>query len=293
MKVFKNTIIGALLLVSGALFAQQESLVSFYTEHASLYNPAYVGANAQAYISTGIRAQWTGVDHAPETQLLTFGTKVGKNVGIGLSIYRDVTFVEKQTYTSIDFSYKVKVSEKTNLFLGLKAGGNFYDVNTDGLETYNHQVDPSLISVNNFNPNIGIGAILKQKKWMVSLSIPRLLNTDRAKREDGTAYVSTDQTHVYLGSSYDFTLSQNWMLKPSALIVYVPGAPTSMSVTAMLDFKNAMALGASYRTDSAYAGLFSLKLSKKLMVGFAYELSTQADLAKARNTNEIFLKLRF
>jgi hypothetical protein len=29
------------------------------------------------------------------------------------------------------------VTESTNLFLGIKAGGNFYDVNAAGLQTYN------------------------------------------------------------------------------------------------------------------------------------------------------------
>src|SRR5690606_28447645 len=116
----------------------------------------------------------------PETKTVSFGTPLGKNVGIGISVVNDKTFVENQTVFGIDFSYHLKMNDATDLYLGIKAGGNFYDVNTTGLETYNIIEDPALGSISNFNPNIGAGVLLKHDKWYASLSVPKLLSTTRA-----------------------------------------------------------------------------------------------------------------
>jgi type IX secretion system PorP/SprF family membrane protein len=148
MKSFKKLIIALLLLSSSAIFAQQESIFTFYRYQMNIVNPAYVGVDDKTIISSGIRNQWTGIEDAPETQAVAFGTSLGKNTGLGLSMVRDKTFIEKQSFFGLDFSYKLKVTESTNLFLGIKAGGNFYDVNTAGLQTYNLMGDPALNSIN-------------------------------------------------------------------------------------------------------------------------------------------------
>jgi hypothetical protein len=48
-----------------------------------------------------------------------------------------------------------------------------------------------------------------------------------------------------------------------------------------------------YRTDKAYAAMSTVRLSKRFVFGFAYEMSTQPTLAAARNTNEILLQFKF
>ena len=111
--------------------------------------------------TSSLRKQWTGVAEAPETQTVSFGTSVGKNLGLGMTVIHDQTFVEKQTYVTVDFSYKVKMSETADVYFGIKAGGNTYDVNTTGLETYNLQSDPALGSITTCNPHLGVGALYK------------------------------------------------------------------------------------------------------------------------------------
>ena len=52
-------------------------------------------------------------------------------------------------------------------------------------------------------------------------------------------------------------------------------------------------LGGMYRTDKAYAAMSTIRLSKRFVFGYAYEMSMQPTLASARNTNEILLKFQF
>ena len=295
MKLYKKIITALLLTGSSALFAQQESIFSFYRYQMNLVNPAYVGVDNKTVLSSGIRNQWYGIQDAPQTQAVTFGTPMGKNTGLGLSMVRDKTFIEQQTFLAVDFSYKVKVTRSTDLYFGLKAGGNFYNVNTDGLQTYNLASDPALRNINSFVPNVGLGALLKYKNFFMSLSVPRILNSERAKNVDGFATVATDRPHVYWSSGYDIHLDDKdyLVLKPSFMLRYVNDAPSSMDFNTMLNIHDIFEFGGTYRTDNAYAGLVNFKISKKLLIGYVYEMSGRAELARARNTNELLLSFEF
>ena len=295
MKNIKNTIFGVILLGCSALFSQQEGVVTNYMYHMNAFNPAYVGVDGETVITSTFRQQWTGIADAPSAQVVSFGTTLGNNLGVGVSFLNRQTFVEKQTFTAIDFSYRLKISEKANLYMGLKAGGNFYSVNTEGLMTYNQMADPNISSISNFNPNIGIGALLKVDKWHFSLAAPRLLSTDRADNEDGLVTLAKARPHMYAVVGYDFLLKQlnNISLKPSALLRYVNGAPVSLDINTMLSFDNDFEIGATYRTDSAFAGLINFSIKKRLLLGYAYEVSTRKQLADIGNTNELLLRFKF
>lgn len=262
----------------------------------NIVNPAYAGLDNKTVITSSIRKQWTGIENAPETQAISFGTPLGKNLGIGISMVNDKTFIEKQTFLGLDFSYKVKLTEKTDLFLGLKAGGNFYNVNSAGLETYNLQSDPALSSISTFTPNLGIGGILKNGDFYISISIPRMLNSTKAKNQDGLATVATDRPHLYISSGYDIVLKTNFadlILKPSFMYRYVNGAPVSIDINTVLNIEKIIEIGAMYRTDNAYAGILNFIINKRFVLGFAYEMSTRQELARARNTNEFILQYKF
>ena len=296
MKKIQNKLAIALLLVSSAVMAQQETAYSFYRQHMNLVNPASVGIDSITVATSTLRKQWTGVPNAPETQAVSFGTTLGKKVGFGMTVISDKTFVEKQTYFSLDFSYKLKMSETADVYFGIKAGGNSYSVNTSELETYNVQADPALASISTFNPNVGVGAVYREGPMYISLSIPRLLNTKRATNDAGYASVATNSPHIYLSGGYDVPLQGEFsslILKPSAMLRYVNGAPVSLDITTMLQIDKTFELGGMYRTDKAYAAMATVLVSNRLLFGFAYEMSTQPTLAAAKNTNEILLQFKF
>lgn len=295
MKIIKNILAGALLLFSSMLFAQQESLFTTYRYHMNVVNPAYAGVDGETVLMSTIRQQWTGIKDAPQTQAVSFGTSVGNHLGLGVSMVYDKTFIEKQTQLGVDFSYKIQVGALTDLYLGIKAGGNFYNVNTSGLETYSPQSDPALVTINQFNPNVGVGALLKNDRFFVSLSVPRMLNTERAKNKDGYTSVATDRAHIYLSSGYDYDLNTatELVLKPSFMMRYVNGSPLSVDINLMLQIEKFLEIGGSYRVDNAYAAIAGLTISDHLTLGYAYETSIGKVMASARQSNEFFLRFKF
>lgn len=289
-----NFLLGLLLVTSSSLLAQQESMVTFYKNHLNLVNPAYIGVDKNTSIQTTIREQWTGVKDAPSTQALSFMTSLkDEKLALGISFIRDEVFVEKQSFITIDFAYDVQLNEQLHLLMGLKAGGNNYEVNTQGLANYDVVPDPSLTPISRLNPNVGIGFYLKHDQYYISLSSPKILNTERAKNEDGFATVATDRVHYYLSGGYTFELSPTFNLVPTMMIRYVNGAPFSTDFTATTVFNESFHLGATYRTDKSLAGLAQIKISPKMHLGYAYEYSLRSALGRANGSNELFFQIKF
>jgi ABC-type proline/glycine betaine transport system substrate-binding protein len=55
MKKIQKILAIALLLVSSAAMAQQESVISFYRQHMNLVNPAYVGVDSMTIATSTLR----------------------------------------------------------------------------------------------------------------------------------------------------------------------------------------------------------------------------------------------
>lgn len=295
MKNIFYLLTAVILLFSSSLLAQQANNFAFYKNQMNVINPAYAGIDNKTLITGSIRSQWTGVKEAPKTQAVSFGTSIGKNLGFGISVINEATFVEKLTSVGIDLSYLVKLNEATDLYLGIKAGGNSFNVNSSGLELYSVDVDPAFASINSFSPNVGVGAVLKGEKYFLSLSVPKLISFKDVKNSDGYAIVSTNRSQVYASGGYDFNLnpSGTLILKPSFMARYTSAAPISVDLSTMLMINNNFEVGGMYRTDQAVAAMASITLSKKLLVGFAYEVSSRAELATAKSTNEIVVQFKF
>lgn len=281
------------LITATAVHAQQDPNYTFYVYNMNLINPAYAGANGTTDVGVNVRSQWSNVKGAPETQSFIFGTPVGKNVGVGISVISDKTFIERQTSLALDFSYHLQLSETHDLYFGLKGSFNSYDANTEGLVTYGIQQDPNLMNLNGrFTPNFGTGVYLRHQDYFLSLSLPKILSPDRLNEDDGIATTGADRKHMYLAGGYNFILNGNTVLKPSVLLRYVDASPLSIDLTALIAFNDSFDLGAAYRIDESISGLAIFKVAKTMQIGYAYEASTNSSVRNLDNgTHEIMLKL--
>jgi type IX secretion system PorP/SprF family membrane protein len=295
MKKIHYILASALLLICSSVFAQQEGSFAFYPYQMSLINPAYTGVDGQTIITTSVRNQWSGVADAPKTQALSFGMPLVNNLGFGVAVVNSSTFIEKQTAVNINLSYKVKMNATTDLYFGVNAGANAFNVNTAGLEMYNMEADPALGSIHTFKPNFGAGAILKNEKFYVSLSAPQLLSIESATNDNGYATVEDNRPSFYLSGGYNFDLNadKTLILKPSVLARYVTDSSFTAAFSAQLQIHDMFEVGALYRTDNAYAATANFILKNKFIIGYAYEMSAVSTMASTKNTNEIVLQYKF
>ncbi len=291
MKINQYILALTLLLLVSTVYGQQEGNNTFYKDQMNIVNPAFAGAGNTTSLIMSSRSQWQGVQNAPETQVFIASTPYSENSGIGISLMSDKIFVEKQTAIYLDYSYKLKLQENLDLYLGLKAGGTFLNVDVSSLETYSYDFDPNLIDSKQFNPNMGAGAYLKGEKYYISLSAPRLLNTERLKNKEGMVTKSTDKVHTYLSGGYDVSLSEKATLKPSFMLRKVIGAPVSTDFTLTVDYLNKVEFGGAYRTDGTFSGIAVFRALQWMEFGYAYEAVSNNSISNVSNgTHEFFLK---
>lgn len=274
--------------------AQQDPNYTLYRFAMNLINPGYAGTSEKIDLGINVRSQWANVKGAPQTQSFIFAAPMGKNVGLGVSVISDKTFIEKQTSLALDFSYHLKLSDRYDLFFGLKGSFNSYNANTDGLVTYGVGQDPKLMGLNGrMNPNVGAGVYLKHDDYFVSLSVPKILSADRLEEENGIATLGPNRTHIYIAGGYDFHLGGTTVFKPSLLLKYVNASPLSVDLTAMFEFNNNFDIGPAYRVNESVGGMVLFKASKSLRIGYAYESSLKSSIQNIDNgTHEIMMNLK-
>ena len=270
------------------IFSQQESYYSLYRYNMNVINPAYAGALGKNVFAFTSRRQWSSMQDAPSTLAFSYSSERANNVGLGLSVVSDKVFIEQQTFAYLDFSYKLDM-ESTQLYLGLKAGGNFYSADPIALSAYSASSDPAQQQLSRFNPNVGAGALLKGELFWASFSIPRLFNVKR--ESDNLAVTAKDRMHSYLGGGVDFPIGSGLLVKPSVMLRKVKGLPVTTDFTGMLSWQNQFDVGISYRSSSSFALLSVISLGG-FDIGYAYETPTASSLSQLNHkTHEIVLRI--
>ncbi|RNC87927.1 MAG: type IX secretion system membrane protein PorP/SprF [Winogradskyella sp.] len=296
MNFLKNSIkIGALLFF-GITFAQQQPNYALYRYTMNAINPAYAGADGVSRLTANFRSQWVSVEDAPETQTLFYETSLNDKVGLGLSIINDDVFANQNTIFTIDFSYKLQLSETTDLFLGLKGGGSIYNFISSDLAQTAFPVDPAINTIDNgFRPIVGAGAYLVHDKYFLSFSIPSILLDERVDfNNTGLVTTVNEKTHFYLSGGYNFDLSSDWEFRPSAMVRAVSGSPVSADLTAAFRYNQRFEVAPMYRTDGGWAGTMLLNLSDWMDLGYAYEGSSREVLNNTNDgTHEILVRFTF
>ncbi|MDC0386594.1 PorP/SprF family type IX secretion system membrane protein [Flavobacteriaceae bacterium] len=277
-----------LALVPLITFSQQESYYTLYRYNMNVINPAYAGALGKNVFAFTSRRQWSSMQDAPSTLAFSYSSERENNVGLGLSVVSDKVFIEQQTFAYVDFSYKLDM-ESTQLYLGLKAGGNFYSADPIALPAYSASSDPAQQQLSRFNPNVGAGALLKGELFWASFSIPRLFNVKR--ESDNLAVTAKDRMHSYLGGGVDLPIGSGLLVKPSVMLRKVKGLPVTTDFTGMLSWQNQFDVGISYRSSSSFALLSVISLGG-FDIGYAYETPTASSLSQLNlKTHEIVLRI--
>jgi len=278
---------------------QQEPFLTSFRYQMNLINPAYAGAESQNMVAISSRNQWNALENSPKNQIITFSSQRKNNVGLGVSIGSSKFFVERNTSTYIDFSYRLSITQNTNMFLGLKGGATFYKSDLLGLYSSGSGVDPAQGFFSRINPNLGVGVLLQSESFWLSLSIPRLFSVSN---EVDFSATPTDKVHSYIATGGIFQLNDFLSIKPSMLIRSVETQPetsiiessiTTVEFLGMVGFKQFFDIGLSYRTNNAMGIISFIKIKDFLDVGYAYETSVGSTMSNLGvKTHELTLRFR-
>jgi type IX secretion system PorP/SprF family membrane protein len=280
-------------LLSNKAEAQQDPNFTLYNFNMNIINPAYAGTKDSPELNLVYRSQFLGIDDAPRTVSMAYSKNVGRNLGIGISLINDKVFILKQTDVAVDISYKIKLSEQTKLYFGLKAGGGF--TNIDLTRAYDGGDDPLFLENQDFfNPHVGAGIHVQNKNFYITVSTPNFLKGKRYEKQGNAPTVAIDNSHFYLGTGVNLSLSENLMVTPMFMMRNVEGVPNSYDMGAAFDIHKKIIIGMNYRVKEMISSYTLLNVSDKLKFGVAYDV-TMSDLylVDQRGSIEFIFKYQF
>ena len=283
----KNILYIVFLVVIGVQ-AQQDPQYTQYMYNMNVINPAYAGSSESVSIGALYRSQWVGLEGSPSTGTLSIHSPVGNRVGLGLSLINDEVGPVRETNAYVDFSYTLPVGSITKLAFGLKAGATFHDIGLASIETIDAD-DPFFSQdVNETTANVGAGMYLYQpNRWYLSASMPNILNGTHLD-SDGRK-IGSETEHLFAAAGYVFDLSENFKLKPHALMKFAFDAPVSYDVNLNLFMYDIVEIGGGYRLDDSFSGMVNFMVSPTMRIGYAYD-AIQSELNVVTDaSHEIFI----
>lgn len=281
-------LIFVLLFTGLANYAQQDAQFTQYMYNTINVNPAYAGSRGALSIFGLHRTQWVGLDGAPVTNALSFNSPINdSNIGIGLSFLNDRIGPTNENAISADISYTIHTSETYKLSFGLKATGNFFNLDTSLLNPKD-QNDTQFQNLNKFSPNFGAGIYFHSDKSYIGISIPNFIETKHYN--DNEVAIYKEKINYYLIAGYVIDLNDNIKFKPALLSKLVQGAPLQVDVSANFMFNKKFVLGAAYRLDAAVSALAGFQVSDGWYIGYGYDLETTRLKHYNSGSHEVFLR---
>ena len=248
--------------------AQQDPHYTQYMYNQSVINPAYAGSREGLSLGLLHREQWSGLEGAPKTTTFFGNGRVGKNVGLGLSVISDKIGPVTENNVYADFSYTIKLQPGHKLALGLKAGMTMQQSDFFS-EIYYYVPDPNdpAFAENTSQSFFNVGA-----------------GVEKNNRKFGS-----DVMHMFLTGGYVFDLNEDWKLKPSAMLKMAAGAPLSTDVSLNTMYANKLEFGLTYRLDDSMGAMINYAVLPNLRIGYAYDHVTSDLKTAATSSHEIIL----
>jgi type IX secretion system PorP/SprF family membrane protein len=279
--------------IAMSAFAQQDPLYAQYINNPMVLNPAFAGLNNNFNASVTYRYQWAGFDGNPKT--FNFNSHVSlidNKVGVGLLVVKDQLGSTNNTEVQAAFSYKLPLSEEKTFSFGMQTGFINFRNNYSDLNLEDETDDAFIQGENVTKPNLGVGAILKSDRFMLGVSIPRLLSTSiTVSNVTGSQDFQLYNRHIYLFGSFVYFVNENIRFKPSALLRAVKGSPLSVDLNFNINFNEKYTAGVFTRNLKAYGVQVQTKLGEKLKLGYTFEVPTNKSVGTAFTTHELFLGL--
>jgi type IX secretion system PorP/SprF family membrane protein len=286
----KLILIFFILLIAQQSHAQQDPQYTQYMYNMNVINPAYAGISEGLSVGALYRSQWVGLDGGPETFTFNIHSPVGKQLAIGLSVISDKIGPVEETNAYVDVSYTIPVGMETRLAFGVKGGFTFHDIAiAESQISLVDSGDPFFANpINETTPNIGAGVYFyKPNKYYFSVSVPNILNGVHLDA-NGTK-IGSESEHLFAAAGYVFDLSENFKLKPHALLKQAFDAPLSYDLNANLFMYDIVEVGIGYRLDDSLSGMVNFQVMDNIRIGYAYD-TIRSDLDIVTNaSHEVFI----
>lgn len=279
-----------MLCISINCMGQQRPAFTQYTYNTLTLNPGYVSSSSGTELTSIIRTQWLGTEGAPETQTLSYLTRLGESgLGLGVNILNDkIGPVSQQTLTAA-LAYRIRTGSETHLSLGINFGGNLFNTDWSKGQFQN----PEAIFNENINSRflvqLGVGLYFFSEDYYIGISVPNFLKPNFYDNINES--IGQEDLTYYGMAGMVLRVNEDVKFKPAILTMITAGVPVTVDLSMSLLFRDRFSLGLSHRFSDSLSGLLGLQISDSLTFGYSYDFTTSHHFRFYNvGTHEVFLK---
>jgi len=302
-KMKKISILFFAICFGGILKAQQLPQITQYMNNNYAINPAVAGMYDYYQVNTTIRNQWVGMNEGPRTNVISIYGKRSDHVGLGGTVYNDVTGPTSRSGGSASYTYAFSLTANMKLSLALQGGFTQFKIIKD-LQT-EHKNDPLLAGGDLVRtlPDATFGLNLSGDKWYIGAAIPQLLSSELKLMDENFVriYDTTSQngklaSHIYVLGSYTYDINPTISIEPSFFLRAVAGAKTQIDFGVKSEYKELFWLGMNYNMNndlSSIAALLGYNINDRFNIGYSYGMPSSATSNYYSGSHEFMLGVRF
>jgi type IX secretion system PorP/SprF family membrane protein len=289
----KLLVLFAGLLSATTVFGQQLPLSENYFIDTYSLSSAYAGYGTDKFVFASYRRDWAGLKEGPRTLRLSYNGRLALNTGLGAKLIVDKIGIFQSFFAIGTYSYKVKLSEESDLRFGLSAGVQQNSINFS--EYYNDPgfaTDPSMVSKDvksKLNLVNDLAALYSGSRFQAGVLLSNMGLSDYKYSEVDVSYTTfmTYQLH----SSYAFTIQEQWTLTP--MIIYRIGSKikNQTEFASRVMFKDKFWGTAALRGQNIFSLGFGMDIGRGFLFNYTYNLSTSVTVNAFQN-HEFTLGLR-
>ncbi|MCB9186823.1 MAG: type IX secretion system membrane protein PorP/SprF [Flavobacteriales bacterium] len=279
---------------SASTFAQQIPQYSQYMLNDYILNPAMTGQHDYWEVKSNNRLNWIGITDAPRTFILSAHGPFRKyNMGMGGSVFADITGPTSRIGFYLSYAYHLKLSKSLRLGMGLSLGLLQYRIDGTKVTLYENgdPVFPNQV-MTVYTADATFGVNLKHKNFNFGISIPQIIGNQLKFLENQESTKSSLARHYMAMGGYTFHVG-DFGIMPNVLLKYVYPAPPQFDAGVKFDWRDQIWIGASYRHDDAVSFLGGFAYKDFLLVAYSYDMSTSNLRNYSDGSHELMVGVRF
>lgn len=287
--------ISVLLFISFGVKAQQSPDISQYVIHQPFVNTAAITKSGAQNGALIFKQQWIGYEGAPSSLFMNFNMPLkSPNRFAGILVTNDNIGIHNNVRLSGIYAHKFRIDRTSFFSLSAAPGLEFIQSDYNQIQT-DFSDDPTFqgSATSLFSMNMGAGAFYFNKKFYAGLALPTLLYNHfepSGSENKGTIGFDVKQIPLNLTGGWEKDLGKFFSLQPSFLLKYEIASAMQIDINAMVEYREMIGFGLSYRTTRSLNIMANYRISKLFKIGYAFNTQVGSQLGSYHSgTHEVAL----
>jgi len=267
--------------------AQQDWSYAQYLFNLYDVNAAYAGNHHALSGSVRHRAQWVGLEGAPQSQQVSLHAPLaGEKLGVGVRIQRESIGARQQWMVRGSAGYRIPIRDGSFSF-ALAGGLIRQELNPGGIAAQDWN-DPQLDGQHWRSTSVSFDAAIffHTTKWFAGIEANRL---NRSAMQWSDQSLARSFIHVNAVGGRYLKIGGNDLLAFTGLLRFSEPGLLQSDLNISWLWNNRIWFGAGYRTEAGPIFLIECNVNRQLRIGYSYDTNLQAMRGYQDGSHEILV----